>query len=193
MVWNWECVIFVDGDFVLVVVFVEEIIEGDDCFWIIGDGIWFGFYLNFECVFFEVFEYSIWVVLCDQDDWWDVDKIECLFFYFDEVLFVFVQVRIIFYFLEMEMGCIECWDYGVFFMLLFNEFMGLFCFFGLELLVIVFLFLCVLIRVVMYDYWFVVVVFVYCGICIVDDVVQDYVQYDVNVFGDLSCFGGGSI
>lgn len=190
---NWECVISVDGDPAPVAALVEEITEGDDRFRIIGDGTRLGFYLNFERALLEVSEHSTWVALCDQDDRWDADKIERLLPHLDEVSLVSAQARIISYPSETETGRTERRDHGALFTLLSNEFTGSLCLFGPELLATALPFPRASTRVATHDHWLAVVASAHRGTRIVDDVVQDYVQHDANVFGDPSRLGGGSI
>lgn len=190
---NWECVISVDGDPAPVAALVEEITEGDGRFRIVGDGSRLGFYLNFERGLLAVSERSRWIALCDQDDRWDADKVERLLPHLDEVSLVSAQARIVSYPSEMETGRTARQDHGSLFTLLSNEFTGSLCLFAPELLATALPFPRASTRVATHDHWLAVVAAAHRGTRIVDDVVQDYVQHDANVFGDPSRLGGGSI
>lgn len=190
---DWECVITVDGDTSPIRALVQEITEDDDRFRIIGDGSRLGFYLNFERGLLAVSEHSAWVALCDQDDRWDPDKIERLLPHLEEVSLVSAQARIISYPSETETGRTARHDHGALFTLLSNEFTGSLCLFAPELLATALPFPRAATRVATHDHWLAVVASAHRGTRIVDDLVQDYVQHDSNVFGDPSRLGGGSI
>ncbi|WP_158297106.1 glycosyltransferase [Zhihengliuella sp. ISTPL4] len=189
----WECVISVDGDPAPVAALVEEITEGDERFRIVGDGSRLGFYLNFERGLRAVSPRSAWVALCDQDDRWDSDKIERLLPHLDDVSLVSGQARIVSYPSEEETGRTARRDHGPLLTLLSNEFTGSLCVFAPELLTTALPFPRASTRVATHDHWLAVVATAHRGTRIVDELVQDYVQHDANVFGDPSRLGGGSL
>ncbi|MBQ3358036.1 MAG: glycosyltransferase [Microbacterium sp.] len=190
---EWECVISVDGDPEPIAALVAEITEGDARFRIVGDGTRLGFYLNFERGLLAVDERSEWIALCDQDDRWDADKIEKLLPHLDEVSLVSAQARLVSYPSEVETGRTTRHDHGAIFTILSNEFTGSLCVFDPEVLPTALPFPRASTRAAAHDHWLAVVASAHRGTRIIDDVVQDYVQHDANVFGDPSRLGSGSI
>lgn len=190
---DWECVISVDGDPAPVAALVATITDGDERFRIVGDGTRLGFYLNFERGLREAAARSEWIALCDQDDRWDDDKIERLLPHLAEVSLVSAQARIVSYPSEIETGRTARRDNGPLFTVLSNEFTGSLCVFAPELLRTALPFPRVSTRVATHDHWLAVAAAAHRGTRIIDDVVQDYVQHDANVFGDPSRLGDGSI
>lgn len=190
---EWECVISVDGDPAPVASLVAEITGGDERFRIVGDGTRLGFYLNFERGILAVSERSEWIALCDQDDRWDHDKIERLLPHLAEVSLVSAQARLVSYPSDVETGRTDRHDHGAIFTILSNVFTGSLCLFTPELLATALPFPRASTSAAAHDHWLAVVAAEYRGTRIIDDVVQDYVQHDANVFGDPSRLGGGSI
>ncbi|WP_017203266.1 glycosyltransferase [Microbacterium algeriense] len=190
---DWECVISVDGEVASVAELVFSLTHGDERFRVLGDGTRLGFYLNFERGLSAVSEESGWIALCDQDDRWDADKIERLLPHLSEVSLVSGQARIVTYPSEVETGRTQRSDNGPLLTILSNEFTGSLCLFSPDLLRTALPFPRASTRVATHDHWLAVVAAAHKGTRIVDDVVQDYVQHDANVFGDPSRLGGGSL
>lgn len=190
---DWECVVSVDGDPAPVAALVDGITQGDPRFRVVGDGTRLGFYLNFERGLREVSPRSAWIALSDQDDRWDADKIERLLPHLADVTLVSAQARIVSYPSGTETGRTSRRDHGALCTILSNEFTGSLCLFSPELLGTALPFPRATTRVATHDHWLAVVADAHRGTRIIDDVVQDYVQHDANVFGDPSRLGGGSI
>lgn len=190
---DWECIVSVDGDPAPVAALVEEITGADSRFRIVGDGTRLGFYLNFERGLRAVSERSAWIALCDQDDRWDENKIEVLLPHLSEVSLVSGQARLVSYPEGVQSGRTARHDHGALFTLLSNEFTGSLCLLSAEVLATALPFPRVSTRVATHDHWLAVTASAHRGTRITDDVVQDYVQHDANVFGDPSRLGGGSI
>lgn len=188
---DWECVISVDGELPPVESLVREITAGDERFRIVGDGSRLGFYLNFERGMREVPAGAAWVALCDQDDHWNVDKLERLLPHLDEVSLVSGQGRLVRYPSGEVLGRTTRSDQGVLRAVLSNQFTGSMLIFSTEILPTSLPFPDVSTRAAAHDHWLAIVAAAFRGTRIVDDVVQDYVQHDANVFGDPSRDGGG--
>lgn len=189
---DWECVISVDGDVQPVQTLISSIIDGDKRFRIVGDGSRLGFYLNFERGIREVSADAAWVALCDQDDQWNPDKLERLLPHLDEVSLVSGQARLVSYPSGEILGRTDRSDQGPARTLLSNQFTGSMLVFSTELLQTALPFPRVSTRAAAHDHWLAVVAAAFRGTRIVDEILQDYVQHDANVFGDPSRDSGGS-
>ncbi|PKI92051.1 family 2 glycosyl transferase [Actinomycetales bacterium SN12] len=190
---DWECIVSVDGDPAPVTALVAQITGDDHRFRVVGDGTRLGFYLNFERGLREVSSRSAWIALSDQDDLWDDDKLERLLPHLTTVTLVSAQARIVSYPSGRETGRTHRRDHGPLSTVLSNEFTGSLCVFSPEVLHTALPFPRASTRVATHDHWLAVAADAHRGTRIVDDLVQDYVQHDANVFGDPSRLGGGSI
>lgn len=188
---DWECVISVDGDVLPVESLVREITDGDERFRIVGDGSRLGFYLNFERGMREVSTDAGWVALCDQDDHWNPDKLERLLPHLDEVSLVSGQGRLVRYPSGEVLGRTSRSDEGAVRTILSNQFTGSMLVFSTELLPVSLPFPDVSTRAAAHDHWLAVVAAAFRGTRVIDEILQDYVQHDANVFGDPSRDGGG--
>jgi glycosyltransferase involved in cell wall biosynthesis len=183
---DWECVIAVDGDPEPIAEMVERITGADQRFRVVGDGVRLGFYLNFERGLRAVSPDVEWVALCDQDDRWDHDKLDTLLPHLAEVSLVSGQARLVTYPAEQVTGTTERRDEGPIATVLSNQFTGSLCVFSTELLPTALPFPRSSTRAAAHDHWLAVVAGAYRGTRITEDVVQDYVQHQSNVFGDPS-------
>lgn len=183
---DWECIISVDGERAPVEALVAEIVGDDERFRVIGDGSRRGFYLNFEHGLAAVPADAAWIALADQDDRWNEDKLARLLPHLDEVSLVSGQARLVQHPSGEVTGVTDRQDRGPAHMLLSNQVTGSLCVFDRELLDVALPFPRVSTRVATHDHWLGVVAGALRGTRIVDDVVQDYVQHDANVFGDPS-------
>lgn len=183
---DWECIISVDGERAPVEALVAEIVGEDDRFRVIGDGSRRGFYLNFEHGLAAVPQAAAWIALSDQDDRWNADKLARLLPHLDEVSLVSGQARLVQHPSGEVTGTTDRHDGGRLSTLLSNQITGSLCVFDRELLSVALPFPRVSTRVATHDHWLGVVADAMGGTRILDDVVQDYVQHDANVFGDPS-------
>lgn len=183
---EWECIISVDGERAAVAVLVAEIVGDDPRFRVIGDDSRRGFYLNFEHGLQAVRADAAWIALADQDDRWDEDKLDKLLPHLGDVSLISGQARLVQHPSGEVTGVTDRHDRGAAFTLLSNQFTGSFCLFDRDLLADALPFPRVSTRVATHDHWLAVVAGAQRGTRIVDDVVQDYVQHDANVFGDPS-------
>ncbi|MGL3149840.1 glycosyltransferase [Microbacterium sp. A82] len=183
---DWECIISVDGERAPVAALVAELTNADERFRVIGDDSRRGFYLNFEHGLRAVAEDAAWIALCDQDDRWDQDKLERLLPHLDDVSLISGQARLVQHPSGTVTGVTDRQDHGAVLTMLSNQFTGSLCLFDREILDDALPFPRVSTRVATHDHWLAVVAGAHRGTRIVDDVVQDYVQHDANVFGDPS-------
>jgi len=190
---TWECVIAVDGDPVPVAALTSRLTDGDERFRIVGDGSRLGFYLNFERGIAAVSPRTEWIALCDQDDRWDADKIERLLPHLAEVSLVSAQARLVAYPSGTLLGHTDRHDHGPLSTILANQFTGSLCVFSPELLRTALPFPRASTRAAAHDHWLAVVAGTYRGTRVVEDLTQDYMQHDTNVFGDPSRLGPGGI
>ncbi|WP_175985919.1 glycosyltransferase [Microbacterium tenebrionis] len=183
---EWECIVSVDGERDAVESLVSDIVGGDERFRVVGDGSRRGFYHNFEYGLRAVSEDAAWIALCDQDDRWEPNKIAALLPHLKEVSLVSGQARLVRYPSGEITGVTDRGDHGAILTLLSNQFTGSLCVLDAAILATALPFPVVSSRVATHDHWLAVVAGAYRGTRIVDDVVQDYVQHDANVFGDPS-------
>lgn len=188
---EWECVISVDGAVQPVAAMVDEITGGDRRFRVVGDGSRLGFYLNFERGIRAIAAETEWVALCDQDDSWSPDKLERLLPHLDDVSLVSGQANLVSYPSGEVLGRTDRSDQGPARTVLSNQFTGSMLVFSTELLPTSLPFPRVSTRAAAHDHWLAVVAAAYRGTRVVDEVLQDYVQHDANVFGDPSRDEGG--
>lgn len=183
---DWECIISVDGERAPVEALVAEIVGDDERFRVIGDDSRRGFYLNFEYGLAAVPAAAAWIALSDQDDRWNDDKLARLLPHLDEVSLVSGQARLVQHPSGEVTGATDRRDGGAMHMLLSNQITGSLCVFSRALLDVALPFPRVSTRVATHDHWIGAVAGALRGTRIVDNVVQDYVQHDANVFGDPS-------
>lgn len=188
---DWECVISVDGETQPVRSLVNNITGDDSRFRVVGDGSRLGFYLNFERGVRAVSDDAAWIALCDQDDYWNPDKLERLLPYLDDVSLVSGQARLVSYPSGEVLGRTNRSDQGQLRTLLSNQFTGSMLIFSAELLQTALPFPRASTRAAAHDHWLAVVAAAFRGTRVVDDILQDYVQHDENVFGDPSRDSGG--
>ncbi|WCD92541.1 glycosyltransferase [Microbacterium sp. nov. GSS16] len=187
---DWECVISVDGDDSTVRRVVAEAAGEDPRFRVIADGTRLGFYLNFERGLAAMDPTTSWVALCDQDDYWYPEKLETLVPHLDEVALVSGQARLVTHPDEVTTGFTERRDLGGIMTTLNNQFTGSLCVLRGELATRSLPFPRMSTRAAAHDHWLAVLAAADGGTRILDDVVQDYVQHDSNVFGDPSRLDG---
>ncbi|MGO1265017.1 MAG: glycosyltransferase [Microbacterium gubbeenense] len=183
---DWECIISVDGERAPVEALVAEFVGDDDRFRVIGDGSRRGFYLNFEHGLAAVPADAAWIALADQDDRWNDDKLARLLPQLDEVSLVSGQARLVQHPSGEVTGVTRRRDHGPMHALLSNQITGSLSVFDRQLLDLALPFPRVSTRVATHDHWLGVIAGALRGTRIIDDVVQDYVQHDANVFGDPS-------
>lgn len=183
---EWECIVSVDGEVAPVQLLVSEITGGDERFRVVGDGSRLGFYLNFERGVREVSADAAWVALCDQDDQWNPEKLERLLPHLDEVSLVSGQARLVSYPSGEVLGKTERSGQGATRTVLSNQFTGSMFVFSAEVLPVALPFPRISSRAAAHDHWLAVVASAFRGTRVVDEVLQDYVQHDANVFGDPS-------
>lgn len=183
---DWECIISVDGERDAVESLVAGVVAGDERFRVVGDDSRRGFYRNFEYGLRAVPANAAWIALCDQDDRWEPSKIADLLPHLKEVSLISGQARLVRYPSGQVTGVTDRVDHGAVLTLLSNQFTGSLCVFDREILATALPFPHVSSRVATHDHWLAVVAGAYRGTRIVDEVVQDYVQHDANVFGDPS-------
>lgn len=183
---NWECIISVDGERAPVAALVAEIVGEDSRFRVIGDDSRRGFYLNFENGLSAVGPDAAWIALSDQDDRWNEDKLATLLPHLEEVSLVSGQAQLVQHPSGEVTGITDRRDQGLILTLLSNQFTGSLCVFDHEILADALPFPRVSTRIATHDHWLAVVAGAHRGTRIVDDMVQDYVQHDANVFGDPS-------
>ncbi|WP_067198424.1 glycosyltransferase [Microbacterium sp. XT11] len=183
---DWECVISVDGDDSAVRRVLADVAPGDERFRVIADGTRLGFYLNFERGMKAVAPDAAWVALCDQDDLWYPEKLEVLLPHLEEVALVSGQARLTTYPGEVTAGHTDRRDLGPLMTVLNNQFTGSLCIARGDLARLSIPFPRMSSRAAAHDHWIAVLAGAHGGTRIVDQVVQDYVQHDSNVFGDPS-------
>ncbi|WP_460799744.1 glycosyltransferase [Microbacterium sp. GXF0217] len=186
---DWTCVISVDGDRSPVAALVEEITGGDERFLVIGDDRRRGFYGNFEQALEAVPADAAWVALADQDDHWYPHKLATLLALLDDCSLVSGQARLVTYPDGVELGVTDRADHGAASTVLINQFTGSLCVFERALLEDALPFPHPPSRVATHDHWLAVVAGARRGTAIVNEIVQDYVQHDANVYGDPSRAG----
>lgn len=186
---DWTCVISVDGERAPVAALVDEITAGDDRFSVIGDGDRRGFYGNFERALHAVPEEAAWVALADQDDHWYPEKLAILLPHLDDHSLVSGQARLVTYPGGSDLGVTDRTDHGAASTVLLNQFTGSLCVFARALLDDALPFPQPPSRVATHDHWLAVVAGAHAGTAILDEIVQDYVQHDANVYGDPSRTG----
>lgn len=183
---EWECIITVDGERAPVAALVAEIVGDDPRFRVIGDDSRRGFYLNFEHGLRAVPTDAAWVALADQDDRWDEHKLATLLPHLADVSVVSGQARLVQHPSGEVTGATQRRDHGIVLTLLTNQFTGSLCVFDREILADALPFPRVSTRVATHDHWLAVVAGAHRGTRVIDEIVQDYVQHDANVFGDPS-------
>lgn len=183
---DWECVISVDGADEAVRRVLAEVAPDDERFRVIADGTRLGFYLNFERGMKAVAPDAAWVALCDQDDFWYPEKLEALLPHLDEVALVSGQARLVTYPGDVTTGHTDRRDLGPLMTCLNNQFTGSLCILRGDLARLSAPFPRMSSRAAAHDHWIAVLAGAAGGTRIVDQVVQDYVQHDSNVFGDPS-------
>lgn len=183
---DWVCLITVDGGEEAVRSGLAEAVGDDARFRVVSDGRRLGFYLNFERGLAAVPEEAEWIALSDQDDHWYPSKLEVMLPHLAEVALVSGQARLVQWPEEREIGVTERLDLGAALTMLVNQYTGSLCVFRAELLSIALPFPRLSSRTVAHDHWLAMVGFSNGGARVLDDVVQDYVQHDANVFGDPS-------
>ena len=188
---DWECIVSVDGNPEPISELVRRFTDDDARFRVIGDGSRLGFYLNFERGIRAVSPNARWIALCDQDDHWYPEKIERLLPYLDDASLVSGQARLVTYPAGDAIGETARRDDGDAMTVLSNQFTGSLCMFSTELLHTALPFPRASTMAAAHDHWLAVVASAFRGTHIVDEVVQDYVQHDENVFGDPSRLSGG--
>lgn len=92
---NFSCLISADGGRHEIQAFVDDILEGDTRFQVIGFEDRLGFYRNFERALEHVPAEATWVALSDQDDYWYQDKLETLLPYLKQYSLVTGQARVV--------------------------------------------------------------------------------------------------
>lgn len=183
---EWECIVSVDGDVAPVQQLVSEITGGDRRFRVIGDGSRLGFYLNFERGVREVSADAAWIALCDQDDRWNPDKLARLLPHLDDVSLVSGQARLVSHPSGEVLGRTDRSDQGPQRTVLSNQFTGSMLVFSAELLPVSLPFPPVSTRAAAHDHWLAVVASAFRGTRVLEELLQDYIQHDANVFGDPS-------
>lgn len=190
---DWTCVISVDGERAPVAALVDEITSGDERFVVIGDDRRRGFYGNFEQALAAVPADAAWVALADQDDHWYPHKLETLLPLLEDHSLASGQARLVTYPGGVELGVTDRVDHGPASTVLINQFTGSLCVFERTLLDDALPFPHPPSRVATHDHWLAVVAGARGGTAIVDEVVQDYVQHDANVYGDPSRAGDAGV
>lgn len=190
---DWVCVIAVDGGDDAVRRALAEAVGDDSRFHVVSDGRRLGFYLNFERGLAAVAPEAEWVALSDQDDYWYPQKLETLLPHLAEVALVSGQARLVRYPEDQEIGVTGRLDLDARLTMLVNQYTGSLCVFRADLLSIALPFPRLSSRTVAHDHWLAMVAFAHGGARVVDDLVQDYVQHDANVFGDPSALRAGPL
>lgn len=183
---DWVCVIAVDGGDDAVRQGLAEAVGDDSRFRLVSDGRRLGFYLNFERGLEAVPDDAEWIALSDQDDYWYPQKLEVLLPHLADVALVSGQARLVRYPEDREIGTTGRLDLDADLTMLVNQYTGSLCIFRADLLSIALPFPRLSSRTVAHDHWLAMVAFANGGARVVDELVQDYVQHDANVFGDPS-------
>lgn len=190
---DWVCVITVDGGEDVVRRCIAEAVRDDPRFQVVADGRRLGFYHNFERGLQAVPDDAEWVALSDQDDFWYPRKLEVLLPNLAEVALVSGQARLVQYPAEREIGVTDRRDLSPELTMLVNQYTGSLCVFRADLLAAALPFPVLSSRTVAHDHWLAMLAFAHGGARVIDEVVQDYVQHDANVFGDPSGLRAGPL
>lgn len=92
---HFSCLISADGGRREIQAFVDDALDGDARFQVIGFDDRVGFYRNFERALEHVPAEASWVALSDQDDYWYQDKLETLLPYLNRYSLVTGQARVV--------------------------------------------------------------------------------------------------
>lgn len=185
---NFRCLISVDGDPGPVIDFVQKNLD-DNRFQVLGFGQRLGFYRNFERVLLHVPAAAQWVALSDQDDYWYPEKIEKLIPHLGQNLLVSAQARVV----EAGTGRVisestNRKNVPLSDLVVQNQVTGGQTIFRRELLALALPFPRLETSTQVHDHWLAVCASATGSLVILDDIVQDYVQHDGNVLGEV---GGG--
>jgi glycosyltransferase involved in cell wall biosynthesis len=183
----FRCIISADGDWRSVAQLVADITENDSRFAVIGFDDRQGFYGNFERALEAVPPDASWVALSDQDDYWYPGKLATLLPHLETNVLVAGQARVV-RAAQPEVALSVTRRKNVRFpsLVVQNQFTGGQMVFRPSLLEFVLPFPRLETKSQVHDHWIAVVAAVLGHTLIVDDVVQDYVQHDANVLGEVS-------
>lgn len=182
---NWTCVISSDSDTDEIQRLVDEFVPGDTRFEVIDTrGERLGFYLNFERALRAIPRDSEWVALADQDDYWYPGKLESLLPLLKDHEMVSGQARLVRHPSGDVLGVTERRNGTVAQITLSNQFTGSLSVLRASLLDVAVPFPRLNSRAAAHDHWLAVCAGALGRTRVIDEVVQDYVQHDANVFGD---------
>lgn len=182
---DWICVISSDSDTDEIRQLVDEFVPGDARFRVIDTGgERLGFYLNFERALRAVPPEARWVALADQDDYWYPEKLQTLIPLLGTHDMVSGQARLVQHPSGDVLGVTERRNGTTTQMTLSNQFTGSLSVIRTSVLDVAIPFPQLNSRAAAHDHWLAVCAGALGSTRVIDDVVQDYVQHDANVFGD---------
>lgn len=184
---EFVCLVGADGGVDGVRAVVKSVVGPDDRFVVVGWEDNVGFYLNFERLLQAVPAESRWVALSDHDDRWHEDKLARLLPRLGEHALVSGQARVV----TAKDGSVllPSTDRRVVppeALLLQNQVTGSLCVFRRELLDLALPFPRFHTITQLHDHWLAMCAAAVDGYEVLDVVVQDYVQHDANVIGEIA-------
>jgi hypothetical protein len=188
---DWTCVISADGGWEEVQDAVRRAVGDDDRFVVPGHDNRVGFYLNFERALRAVHHSAAWIALSDQDDVWYPQKLARLVPLLATDMMVSAQARVV----EEPSGRIIAESTsraGIadpLDLVTMNRFSGAMSVFRREVLDLALPFPLMATPVEVHDHWIAVCASVLGSTDVVDEVLQDYVQHQGNVLGEVSAPG----
>lgn len=184
---SFECLIAIDGDRSRISALVNNAVGGDERFRVLGFDKRVGFYANFERALAAADPKSAWVAMSDQDDEWYPEKLETLLPELRKAAIVSGQARVV----EYPSGRVlrsatSRRNVSAMMEVLQNQFSGALSVFRREVLDLALPFPRLSTPVEVHDHWIAVCAAFSGGARTVTDVVQDYVQHEGNVIGEVS-------
>ncbi|MFJ4037662.1 glycosyltransferase [Microbacterium sp. NPDC090007] len=182
---SYRCLVTSDGAPGATEALMRSAIGDDPRFEILGFDERLGFYLNFERGLAAVPRDAPWVALSDQDDYWYPQKIETLLPHLTQFAAVAGQARVI----QHPSGKVVMHTTGrrnveVADFMLDNQYTGGQMLFRASVLEVALPFPRLHTPAQVHDHWIAVCAAFVGGSCVVDSVIQDYVQHGGNVIGE---------
>lgn len=188
---DFVCVISADGEADAVRSLVTEATGDDARFVVVGHADRVGFYANFERALRAVPESAEWIALSDQDDLWHPEKLERLVPLLRDHTIVSGQARVVrFPSGEVVEATTHRKNADAVALTAVNQFSGAMSVFRREVLETALPFPRMPTRVEVHDHWIAVCAAARGSTAIIDDVLQDYVQHDGNVLGEVADTSG---
>ena len=183
---NFQCLISADGGYEEIRDFVSRELDGDDRFRVIGFSDRLGFYGNFERALRNVPLDAQWVALSDQDDFWYSSKLESMIPHLQDATLVAAQARVVrFPDNDVVTASTRRKSVALEALLAQNQVTGSLCVFRRELLDLALPFPRLNTVSQVHDHWLAACALSTGGVEMLDLVVQDYVQHEGNVLGEV--------